>query len=137
MRALLQKMSDDESWPLTVEFKQSDIVPDDKGVFICWLPIDIVIIRRFFFGVTDAIASVISSWSDDKDEQVDLILTSGIEALAITVMLLNVALPTGGTGFGPRDITPEAVKPVLHREAPAVAQALINEGYVFDLICPS
>ena len=37
-------------------------------------------------------------------------------------------MSAGGTGFGPRDVTPEAVRPLLHREAPAVAQALINEG---------
>jgi gephyrin len=41
---------------------------------------------------------------------------------------LDVILTNGGTGFGIRDLTPEAVKGVLHREAPALAQALINEG---------
>lgn len=41
---------------------------------------------------------------------------------------MTVIVTTGGTGFGPRDITPEAVRPLFHREAPAVAQALINEG---------
>ena len=40
----------------------------------------------------------------------------------------DVILTNGGTGFGIRDLTPEAVKGVLHREAPALAQALINEG---------
>lgn len=34
----------------------------------------------------------------------------------------------GGTGFSPRDITPESIRPLLHREAPAIAQSLINEG---------
>lgn len=41
---------------------------------------------------------------------------------------VDVILSTGGTGFGPRDLTPEAIKPLLHREAPGVAQALLNEG---------
>lgn len=41
---------------------------------------------------------------------------------------IDAILTTGGTGFGPRDLTPEAIKPLLHRDAPGVAQALINEG---------
>lgn len=42
--------------------------------------------------------------------------------------LMDVILTTGGTGFGIRDFTPEAVKGILHREAPSLAQALIDEG---------
>ena len=60
----------------------------------------------FFF--TDAIRDKIIEWTDKNSY--DLILTSG------------------GTGFGPRDITPEVIRPLLHREAPGVAQALLSEG---------
>jgi len=41
---------------------------------------------------------------------------------------VDLLLTSGGTGFGLRDCTPEAIRPMLHREAPGVAQALLNEG---------
>ena len=40
----------------------------------------------------------------------------------------DVVLTSGGTGFGARDFTPEAVRPLLHKEAPGVAFALVQEG---------
>ena len=33
-------------------------------------------------------------------------------------------LTTGGTGFAPRDVTPEATRRVLEREAPGLAEAI-------------
>jgi molybdenum cofactor synthesis domain-containing protein len=41
---------------------------------------------------------------------------------------LDVLLTTGGTGFGPRDVTPEATRPLLQREAPGVAELLRRQG---------
>jgi molybdopterin adenylyltransferase len=35
-----------------------------------------------------------------------------------------VVLTTGGTGVAPRDVTPEATRSVLHREAPGIAEAI-------------
>lgn len=37
---------------------------------------------------------------------------------------LNLILTTGGTGLAPRDITPEATKAVIEREAPGIAEAM-------------
>ena len=36
----------------------------------------------------------------------------------------DVVLTTGGTGFAPRDITPEATKAIIEREAPGIAEAI-------------
>jgi molybdenum cofactor synthesis domain-containing protein len=37
---------------------------------------------------------------------------------------LDVILTTGGTGFAPRDVTPEATRAVIEREAPGLSEAM-------------
>jgi molybdopterin adenylyltransferase len=51
-----------------------------------------------------AIREMLISWADDAE--VDVILT------------------TGGTGFSPRDVTPEATRAVIERDAPGLAEAM-------------
>ncbi len=36
----------------------------------------------------------------------------------------GLVVTTGGTGFGPRDVTPEGTRAVLDREAPGIAEAI-------------
>lgn len=37
---------------------------------------------------------------------------------------VDVILTTGGTGFSPRDVTPEATRSIIEREAPGLAEAM-------------
>jgi len=48
-------------------------------------------------------------------------LTDGFTGLVVT---------TGGTGFGPRDLTPEGTRSVIEREAPGIAEAIrrVSDG---------
>jgi molybdopterin adenylyltransferase len=54
--------------------------------------------------------------ADERDE-----IARAIEALADESPLV---LTTGGTGFAPRDVTPEATRSVLEREAPGISEAI-------------
>lgn len=42
--------------------------------------------------------------------------------------LADLVVTTGGTGFGPRDVTPEATRSVIEREAPGLAQLMLVRG---------
>ena len=41
---------------------------------------------------------------------------------------VNAIITTGGTGLGPRDVTPEATQEILDYQAPGIAEAMRAEG---------
>ncbi|MEQ1603612.1 MAG: MogA/MoaB family molybdenum cofactor biosynthesis protein [Pyrinomonadaceae bacterium] len=63
-----------------------------------------------------------------------LIVTDDLEHLTQTLYSLaqsddiNLIITTGGTGFAPRDNTPEATRAVIEREAPGLAEAMRRES---------
>lgn len=62
-----------------------------------------------------------------------LIVRDDLEDLRNTLYVLteredvNLIITAGGTGFGPRDNTPEATKGLIEREAPGLAEAIRRE----------
>jgi molybdopterin adenylyltransferase len=54
---------------------------------------------------------------DDAEAIADAIRTLGDSGVSLV-------LTTGGTGFAPRDVTPEATRGVIDREAPGIAEAI-------------
>ena len=58
-----------------------------------------------------------------------LTTADGTDAVAATVRaacdgFAGLVVTTGGTGFGPRDLTPEGTLAVLERQAPGLAEAM-------------
>lgn len=66
-------------------------------------------------------ASVISAGGiiPDEQEQISAVLRDWCDKKR-----LNLIITTGGTGLAPRDVTPEATKAVIEREAPGIAEAM-------------
>jgi molybdenum cofactor synthesis domain-containing protein len=96
-----------------------------------------------------AIVTVSDSRTEGNDSSgdrlVDLLTSFGAEVVERTIVSddlehvrntlyhlaeredMNLVITTGGTGFGPRDNTPEATRGVLEREAPGLAEAMRRE----------
>jgi molybdenum cofactor synthesis domain-containing protein len=72
-------------------------------------------------------------WSIGAEIVETTIVTDDLEHLRKTLAALagrediNLIMTSGGTGFGPRDNTPEATRAVIEREAPGLAEAMRRE----------
>jgi len=57
------------------------------------------------------------------------VVADGIESVAsvlaeVCTDFAGLVVTTGGTGFGPRDLTPEGTRAAIEREAPGLAEAM-------------
>jgi molybdenum cofactor synthesis domain-containing protein len=57
------------------------------------------------------------------------VTADGVESVSVALVDLcegfaGLVVTTGGTGFGPRDVTPEGTRAVIDREAPGLAEAM-------------
>jgi molybdopterin adenylyltransferase len=60
---------------------------------------------------------------DDRDE-----ITAELVTMA-EILSVDLVLTTGGTGFGPRDVTPEATTSVCERMVPGFGELMRLEGF--------
>jgi molybdopterin adenylyltransferase len=51
-----------------------------------------------------------------------------VSAIQNAASVARLVLTTGGTGFGPRDVTPEATALVLERESPGLTHVMMSKG---------
>ena len=86
------------------------VVPDRSGV----------VARRILLelGFRIADSAIVPDEVDAIRERVGAWAASGV----------RLVLTTGGTGLGPRDLTPEAVTPLLDRELPGYGELLRSDG---------
>jgi molybdenum cofactor synthesis domain-containing protein len=84
----------------------------------------------------DRSGALIEDWCEHCGYEVTERAVVPDDQATITTTLLSWAeragvdaiLTTGGTGFGPRDVTPEATRPVLEREAPGIPEEMRRRG---------
>jgi molybdopterin adenylyltransferase len=78
----------------------------------------------------DTSGDVLEELLRDEGFEVDrTVVTDDAEVISDAIRRLSdsgaaVVLTTGGTGFAPRDVTPEATRAVVQREAPGIAEAI-------------
>lgn len=84
--------------------ERQDISGETIRAMVAQLPDAVLTAGAIIPDEADQIAAVLREWSDEKH--------------------LNLVLTTGGTGLAPRDVTPEATKAVIERDAPGIAEAM-------------
>ncbi|KAK7907637.1 hypothetical protein WMY93_016249 [Mugilogobius chulae] len=82
-----------------------NLAEDRSGVNLKDLVGGMIVAYKIVPDEIDDIKDTLVDWCDEKE--------------------LNLILTTGGTGFAPRDVTPEATKEVIEREAPGMSLAML------------
>ncbi|MEO8636121.1 MAG: MogA/MoaB family molybdenum cofactor biosynthesis protein [Gemmatimonadales bacterium] len=85
----------------------------------------------------DASGDAIAAWVTAREDQLAVRALVPDEPARITALLIDwtdadradLILTTGGTGLTERDVTPEATRTVLHKEAPGIAEAIRMSVY--------
>jgi molybdenum cofactor synthesis domain-containing protein len=79
----------------------------------------------------DDSGELLASWLTDSGHEViaQVVVPDEVDAIRTAVRAAvesgaSVVLTTGGTGLTPTDVTPEAVRPLLDREVPGIAEAI-------------
>jgi molybdenum cofactor synthesis domain-containing protein len=83
---------------------RQDVSGETLRGLIAHLPEALVSIASIVPDEQEQIAAALREWSDERR--------------------LNLILTTGGTGLAPRDVTPEATRSVIEREAQGIAEAM-------------
>jgi len=84
--------------------ERQDVSGENVRSLVMQLPNAVVSAGAIIPDEQEQIAALLRDWCDKKQ--------------------LNLILTTGGTGLAPRDVTPEATKEVIEREAPGIAEAM-------------
>jgi len=80
----------------------------------------------------DASGDAIAAWATERDDEIVARTVVPDDSVAIVRALLDacdrvgadLVLTTGGTGLSPRDVTPEATRAVIDRDAPGIAERI-------------
>ncbi|MEY2430423.1 MAG: hypothetical protein QOC92_148 [Acidimicrobiaceae bacterium] len=75
----------------------------------------------------DALVAALSNAGFDVVDR--RVVSDGVDSVAEALIALcdqfaGLIVTTGGTGFGPRDLTPEGTRAALEREAPGLSEAM-------------
>jgi molybdopterin adenylyltransferase len=84
--------------------EREDVSGENIRTLITQMPNVVISAGAIIPDEREQISAALREWSDNKH--------------------LNLILTTGGTGLAPRDVTPEATKAVIEREAQGIAEAL-------------
>jgi len=78
-----------------------------------------------------AVAEILANWGIEVTERQILADDGPSIGAAVRALIdkVRIVVTTGGTGVGPRDVTPEAIRPLFDRELPGFGEIMRCGGY--------